>query len=336
VQRILERNPGVQSQEFHGAGDLARWAELRGEERLRAERGVLVLRNQPQWTGQFDKIPHGAICRKFFKLNAYSGCNFWCEYCYLYKTHYMAPFSTHYVNYGIMERQLRRLDGEATSPILFNSGELADPLAVEAVTGWAESAVPFIGKLKNVRLLLLTKSDAVDGLLPLAHKRKTILSFSLNTDVVHRAFEHRTASPRDRIKAGAQAKKVGYPVRVRIDPLFFYPGWREDYAALVDMLYANFAPDVVTLGEYRPDKGLLGHIKPRFPNTDLAVLETMLVKDAGKLRFPDPLRVDMFKQVKDLIVARDSHAKIALCKESKAVWDQVGLKPAPLECNCAT
>ncbi len=335
VQRIQARNPGMPSQVFKSNKELPMWGNLKGQKRLETERGILVLRNQSSWINQFDSIPKGAICRKFWKINAYSGCNFWCEYCYLFKTHWNTPFSTHYVNYGKMLQTLHKVDQSLLQPRLFNSGELGDPLAIESVTGWAEYTIPEVGKMKHVRLLILTKSDEVDGLLNLPHKGKTIISFSLNTERNAKGFEHRTPSPEERIIAGKKAKDAGYPVRVRIDPLFFYPGWREDYGRLVEMIYTHFKPDVITLGEYRPDKGLIGHVKSRFPKSDLMSIQQQLIDDAGKWRFPDPERVDMLKHVKQEILRHDSKAKIAICKESKDVWSKVGLNPSPLVCNCA-
>ena len=90
-----------------------------------------------------------------------------------------------------------------------------------------------------------------------------------------------------------------------------------------------------TLGEYRPDERLLGKIKPQFPDTPLRDLHDGLERDAGKLRFPDPMRVNMLKHVKDEIRRHDRRVPIALCKESAAVWKAVGLKWAPLVCNCS-
>jgi hypothetical protein len=89
----------------------------------------------------------------------------------------------------------------------------------------------------------------------------------------------------------------------------------------------------ITLGEYRPDKSLLGKIKPRFPDTDLRDLHASLVADAGKLHFPDPIRVTMLRHIKDEVRRYDKHLPIALCKDSPEMWRGVGLKPAPLVCD---
>ena len=201
VKRIIERNPEIPSYPFKKKDDLPRYSDKKGEEKLKTERAILVLRDHAGWLDKFDAIPTGAICRKFWKISAYSGCNFWCEYCYLFKTHWNTPFSTHYVNYNKMISQLKNVDDEIDSSRVFNAGELSDPLAVESLTGWAEWTIPEIAKMNHIKLLLLTKSDSVDTLLELEHKEKTILSFSLNTEYIWQTFEHRTPHPMARILA---------------------------------------------------------------------------------------------------------------------------------------
>ncbi len=304
-----------------------------GERRCQTERGILVLRNAPgQWTEQFDHIPENAICSKFWELKPYSGCNFWCEYCYLWLTHRQTPFSTHYVNYDSMFRHLQKVDKTLSRTRIYNAGELSDPLAVEEITGLAEWIISKMTELKHSRLLLLTKSANVDSLLGLNHGGRTIMSFSLNTDQIWLRFEHRTPSLLARILAAKKAKEAGYEVRVRIDPVFYYWTWKRDYSALVASIFEHFTPDRITLGEYRPDQSLLGHVKPRFPDTCLEDIHAGLVKDAGKLRFPDPIRVNMLKHIKQEIRKHDKKVPIAICKEKEEIWKEVGLKP--LTCNC--
>ncbi len=141
----------------------------KGIEKLRIERGVLLLRNR---TSAFiDQFQHPiGRCAKFYKLTAYNNCNFWCEYCYLYLTFRNMPISTHFVNYDKMFREIIRFDKTNIPDMLrvLNLGELCDPLAVEDVTGFAEELIPFAAEeTYKTKLLFLTKSAKVDSLLNL-------------------------------------------------------------------------------------------------------------------------------------------------------------------------
>ncbi len=50
----------------------------RGIEKIRAERGVLLLRERTSPFIEQFKHPIGR-CAKFYKLTAHNNCNFWCE-----------------------------------------------------------------------------------------------------------------------------------------------------------------------------------------------------------------------------------------------------------------
>ena len=119
----------------------------KGIEKLRTERGVLLLRNRTSSFIEQFQHPIGR-CSKFYKLTAYNNCNFWCEYCYLYLTFRNMPISTHFVNHEKMYREIIGFDRADIPDILrvLNLGELCDPLAVENVTGFAEELIPFVAE----------------------------------------------------------------------------------------------------------------------------------------------------------------------------------------------
>jgi spore photoproduct lyase len=226
----------------------------RGIEKIRAERGVLLLRERTSPFIEQFKHPIGR-CAKFYKLTAYNNCNFWCEYCYLYLTFRTQPVSTHFINYEKMYDEIVKFDKSKTPKSLrvLNLGELGDPLAVDHITGFAKQIIPFMPEhAPRTRLLFLTKSDCVDDILSLDHGGQSIISFSVNTDTVFQQLEHRTASPDSRLIAAAKAQKAGYEIRLRIDPIIFYSTWERDYIALIDKIFEYVQPARITIGEYRP------------------------------------------------------------------------------------
>ena len=168
----------------------------------------------------------------------------------------------------------------------------------------------------------------------LNHGGQSVISFSVNTDMVFRQLEHRTPSPESRLAAAAKVQKAGYEVRLRIDPIIFYSTWEKDYVELVDKIFQFVRPVRITLGEYRPSNGLANHISSRFPKSALLTIHKSLVKEGGKLRYPKNQRVKMFKTVVEQIKRTDPSVKISLCKESPQVWKAVGLDVNKLSCNC--
>jgi spore photoproduct lyase len=307
-----------------------------GIEKLRVERGVLLLRERASPFIEQFQHPIGR-CAKFFKLTAYNSCNFWCEYCYLYLTFRTQPVSTHFVNYEKMYDEIERFDRSSMPKSLkiLNLGELGDPLAVDYITGFSKQIIPFVPEhAQGTRLLFLTKSDCVDEILDLNHGEQSIISFSVNTDKVFHQLEHRTASPDARLAAAKKVQSSGYEVRLRIDPIIFYSTWEKDYVELVDNIFQFVRPTRITLGEYRPSSGLANHISSRFPGSPLLRINKSLVKEGGKLRYPKNQRVKIFKTIAERIRKNDRAVDISLCKESPQIWKAVGLDTKGLSCNC--
>jgi spore photoproduct lyase len=308
----------------------------KGLKKLKNERDVLLLRNRTSPFIEQFQHPIGR-CSRFYKLTAYNNCNFWCEYCYLYLTFRNMPISTHFVNYDKMFREIVSFDRSNIPDILrvLNLGELCDPLAVEDITGFAEELIPFVAReTKQTKLLFLTKSDNIDSLLNLEHRGRSIMSFSINTDKVYQHLEHRTASPEARLMAAKRLQQAGYKIRLRIDPVILYSTWKKDYANLVEKIFVYVKPERITIGEYRPAKGLASHISSRFPESPLLKINSGLINDGTKLRYPDEHRLTMFRVIIDAITKHDKRVKIALCKEDVRIWKSLGMQINGLQCNC--
>ncbi|MCE5193936.1 MAG: hypothetical protein LLF28_00520 [Nitrospiraceae bacterium] len=308
----------------------------KGLKKLQAERGVLLLRNRTSSFIEQFQHPIGR-CSKFYKLTTYNNCNFWCEYCYLYLTFRNMPISTHFVNYDKMFKEIVSFDKSKIPDVLrvLNLGELCDPLAVENVTGFAEELISFVAEeTQKTRLLFLTKSDRIDSLLDLDHKNKSIMSFSVNTNMVYQQLEHRTASPEERLKAAGKLQQAGYEIRLRIDPVILYSTWKKDYINLVEKIFSYVKPERITIGEYRPSKGLASHISSRFPESPLLKINSGLISEGTKLRYPDEHRLAMFKVIVDTIKKHDRKVKVALCKEDIKIWKSLDMTINGLQCNC--
>ncbi|NOZ69040.1 MAG: hypothetical protein GXP46_07305 [Deferribacteres bacterium] len=308
----------------------------KGINKLKAERNVLLLRNRTSPFIEQFQHPIGR-CAKFYKLTAYNSCNFWCEYCYLYLTFRNMPVSTHFVNYEKLFRELIKFDNQNIPERLriLNLGELCDPLALESVTGFAKELITFVAKeTKETKLLFLTKSDDIGSLLNLDHGGKSIISFSINTDKIYQQLEHRTASPESRLIAARELQNAGYEVRLRIDPVILYSTWSKDYTALIEKIFAYVRPSRITIGEYRPSKGLASHISSRFPNSSLLKINAALIKEGAKLKYPEKYRLAMFHTIINAIRTRDKRVKIALCKEESKIWKTLNIPMNGLYCNC--
>lgn len=160
------------------------------------------------------------------------------------------------------------------------------------------------------------------------------MSFSINTDIIHQQLEHRTPSPEVRLAAAKKLQECGYEIRLRIDPVIWYSTWKRDYLELVQKIFSYVKPARITIGEYRPSKGLIAHISSRFPESSLLKVTSGLISDGTKLRYSAEYRISMFSTIINAIRKHDSNIKMALCKEDVKIWKDLGMPIYGLYCNC--
>jgi spore photoproduct lyase len=207
----------------------------------------------------------------------------------------------------------------------FGTGELGDSLILDGIVGFAAEAVPFFSTKRNAILELKTKSAYVDHLLSLDHKERTVVSWSLNTPRIIEEEEHLAASLDERLQAALRCSERGYPVGFHFDPLVYYPGWEEDYRAVVDLLFEHIDPQKVmwvSLGGLRFPTALKQVVQERFPGSRIFTGELIPGED-GKLRYIKHIRVAMYRQMVSWLMAFHEELFIYLCMERGDVWHEV-------------
>ena len=289
------------------------------------------------------------MCPHFDRLKlASNGCFYKCDWCYLKLTYRAAfPFITIRAEYDKIKRQLTKKLQSSTTPIMFNSGELADSLALDHLTRAGREFIPWFGKRKHGYLFMLTKSGNVDGILDLPHNGHTIVAWSINNEAVSRNYEIGAPSFRRRLAAARKVQDVGYPLRIRLDPIVPFEGWREAYAETIKEIFSSVSPERITLGTLRFEKGfydmrrtifttgpelprLLDKMQPMFPPK---LFPGNKHPKGGKYSFSESKRGEIFKfAIRE--VRKYSDCRIALCKESADVWEKVSLDLSHCRCVC--
>jgi spore photoproduct lyase len=165
----------------------------------------------------------------------------------------------------------------------------------------------------------------------LHHRRKTILSWSLNSEAVVRNEERGTAALISRFKAAKACESWGYPLAFHFDPLVLYDGWEADYRRSVQQLFAHVAAQNVawiSLGALRFMPGLKPIIQRRFPESKIVYGELISGLD-GKLRYLKRLRIDLYRKMVGWIKDIAPDVLIYFCMEDDEVWQKtLGFAPA--------
>ena len=269
----------------------------------------------------------GAVRCGYRVCNLGFGCLYECEYCFL----------PGYVNTpGIIlpaniDRFLDRFSAArprpGVRPLRLGTGEFTDSLHLDGLTGYSLPLVEFFREREDVTFEFKTKSDRIENLLRIEPRGKVVAAWSINPGRVADSVEHYAAPASRRLAAAARAAAAGYRIAFHLDPVIFYPGWEKEYGETVEQIFAAVAPERIawiSLGTLRCPPALKKVIERRFPGNSILDGELAVGFD-GKLRYPEFIRLQIYRFLIDRILARRRDLPLYLCMESRAIWDELRL-----------
>lgn len=237
------------------------------------------------------------VCCNVKVLKSVSNCPYDCSYCFLQNYLNDAGSSVVGDTDALIAEVNEKIDKEPWRFFRIGTWELGDSLALESVSHQARDLVLAFSKLKNAVLELKTKSDCVESLLGLDHQKKTVVSWSLNTDTIISQQEHRTASLEARLKAIDAVAKAGYLLGFHFDPMILHSDWEKKYSTLITRLFRIVKPDQVawiSIGSLRFNPEMKKKMETHFPASAISAEEMILGPD-GKMRYTKPIRLAMYK-----------------------------------------
>jgi spore photoproduct lyase len=299
-----------------------------------AKRRLLLAPHRGSFLGHCPAGTRGLACCNLLVMNLASNCPMDCGYCFLQEYLANSVALTAYVNpEAALAEVAQVLDRHTDRHFRIGTGELADSLALDPLTGLSAELVPFFAARPNALLELKTKTDAIEGLLTLDPKERVVVAWSLSPPAAVALAEHDTASIPARLAAARRVVAAGYKVGVHLDPLIEHAGWEEGYCDLVAALVAAVPANRlawVSMGALRFSPGLRTKVRSRFPGTPLLAGEQVPSAD-GKWRDFQPLRVDMYRRVRRFVEAALPGVPLYLCMETPEVWQRVFGTPPPSE-----
>ena len=288
---------------------------------------------------RFDRTPNpqkltDAICPHFLELKWAYGCPYNCAWCYLQGTLRFLPAKTRPVvkDYHKIKRHLESFFNDTSNnkypPEILNSGELADSLM------WENNEDPFSVFITSLfedqsrhKVLFLTKSTNIDNLLKIGSDN-IIPSFTINACSVAKRWEKGAPDIRERIEAAKMLSDSGYPVRIRIDPVVPIEGWDHEYMELVDDLFSHFTPERITLGSLRGLQSTINNSK------DKSWVEYLSQASNWGKRIDFDTSYSMYSTIIYYLKEKYDYNHVALCKETKGMWEMLGMDYRKIRCNC--
>ena len=274
----------------------------------------------------------GVVCFPFWELVAAAGCPYQCAYCFLQGTlsYIFGRYPLRGVLFENWPDMLEEVERWLAHPVprMMVLGELQDGLAFDgaykrlAGRSLTEMLIPLFAAQKKHKLLFLTKSVLTRYAAALPPSKQVIFSWSVNAEEAAKRWENGAPSPFRRLESAGIMKDLGWPVRIRLDPLIPFSGWQCGYGEIIERIN-RLSPEMVTIGALRASPNLPRHAKAF--GRDTSVFKLLTTKDPGgfKYRLPDRVHLEMLRFAVERLDR--SRIKVALCKEHRSVWTALGL-----------
>jgi spore photoproduct lyase len=278
--------------------------------------------------------PEDVICPHFLELKWSYGCPYHCAWCYLQGTLRFLPSKTNPIikDYSKIRLHLESFFAETVSngyiPEILNAGEIADSLMAENdITPFSQFITDIFETQEKHKILFLSKSGNINNIIRLG-SNKLLPSFTLNAFSVSKRWEMRAPSIEKRINDAKVLSDSGYPIRIRIDPIVPIENWEKEYLDLIDALFSEFRPERVTLGSLR---GLQSTINNAYDKSWTSYLSER--SNWGR-KVDSAIRYSIYKCVINYLRDNYNYTSIALCKETKAIWEELVIDYHSIKCNC--
>lgn len=264
------------------------------------------------------------LCCRYTIVNQTIQCPLDCTYCIL-QTYLDRAFITLHTNLSDTYRNVDRLLAEQPCRFFrFGTGELSDSLALDHITGLARDFACFFSTKRNALIELKTKTDCVEGLSD-APSKNVVLSWSLNPQEIVKTEEFLTAGVSDRLLAAQHCQEKGFLLGFHFDPILWVPGWESLYKEVIRQLFSAVDGSRIvwiSLGSLRYPPPLKDIVQKRFPGTRV-IYEEMVRGLDGKMRYPRPIRIEMYQKIYGWLKEMDPGLFIYFCMEPPSVWEKV-------------
>jgi spore photoproduct lyase len=269
----------------------------------------------------------GYYCCGYQIITPMTGCGMYCRYCilqaYLEQQHQVV-----FDNFEQLQQEVREKLARWQGVVRFGTGEFADSLYLEPQLGISKKIAALLAPYPNVLVEFKSKSINSDSLDAIADKSKVVVGFSMNTPAMIAALEQGTADLEQRLAAARRCVKKGFWVAFHFDPMVHYPGWEEQYRAVVGKIFeAIEQPQKIawwSMGGFRTMPSLKKMLRAQGSHLPLFNGELVAGEDR-KLRYFRPIRIDFYRAMQQEVERYYPRVPLYLCMESPEVWERSGM-----------
>ncbi|MCI0654562.1 MAG: DNA photolyase [Methylococcaceae bacterium] len=241
-------------------------------------------------------------------------CLYDCRYCFLQGMYRSAHYVI-FVNFEDFQDEIRKIAAQNGSarPHFF-SGYDCDSLAMEPVTGFADSFLDLFEKLPGACLELRTKSTQIRSLLAREALPNCIVAFSFTPLPVSKALEHKVPSIERRIDALSRLSRNGWPIGLRFDPMIYETNYRSNYRRLFERIFTAIdgrALHSVSIGSFRLPNAFFRTMKHLYPEEKL--FASPLERNGSMISYRSSLEHEMMQYCTEALLRHVPQHKLFPC-----------------------
>jgi spore photoproduct lyase len=173
-----------------------------------------------------------------------SGCSAMCLYCYLVCNYNKCSYLRVFVNREEMMNKLVSTGNAYGKRMTFEIGSNSDLVLENTVTENLPWTIEQFAARGKGFITFPTKFGAVEALLSLNHRGRTIFRMSVNPEEMIKRVEIGTSPLAERIRALNKMCEAGYRTGMLIAPVIFMDDWKRQYGELIDTLAEQLSAKV--------------------------------------------------------------------------------------------
>lgn len=246
--------------------------------------------------------------KNFYYNTLILNCVYNCEYCYL-----QGMFNSGNIVIFVNEEDFfssteQKLNDEIFLCISYET----DLLAFEELTGFVKDWILFSYDKPNLKIELRTKSNLFKQISDLKPNPNFILAWTLSPEIVIKNHEENTPTLNRRLESIQEAIKLGWSVRICIDPILHIQNWKEEYFKLIQTIFDKIETNKlldISLGTFRINKDFLKKMKKLRPDSKILHYPFQLENEAC---YPKNKRDEILFFLKNVLIQKITEEKIFL------------------------
>jgi len=270
VKRIIDKFPNTLQIEIQRYGEIFNRAQ-QNFRLQKAHPSLILAKKHGRWV-----LPapadYGIGGENNYYFSHMMNCVYDCRYCFL-QGMYRSAANVLFVNFeNMLEHIEHTLQQHKQERVYFFSGYDCDSLALDPISGFVDSVLPFFSQHPRAVLELRTKSTQIRSLQKHTPIDNCVVAFSLSPQDIVARYEEKTPSLEKRLQAMVKLQQQGWPIGLRFDPLILCEGFRDQYRVFFDQVFQSLASDKlhsVSLGSFRLPHHFFKRLNTLYPDSDL-------------------------------------------------------------------